>query len=326
MKFPKLSLIDKLRYGAMMFLSTKRSDWRSLENVSAKDWITSWCGRGVYERLWAPLFELKFYEYADNISAAWIWTRIKRVGTSRRSMMQEELGYIEGGSETLVHALVKAIEESGGAVVLGAPASHVEVASRARHRRHRRRHDLSGRCGDLDGADAAGGPSGAGFAGGRRRPLSRRSQYRRRLRRVPPQALESRRISGSISPIRGSRFPASSSSRICARPATRWSTFPITCRSTHPKFAMDDAYFRDEGFGYLKLFNPQLRDDDLIACHVGRLRHAQPVCPPGFLAMLPPVETAIGGLQIADTCFYYPEDRGISESVRFGKLMAERVA
>ena len=94
---------------------------------------------------------------------------------------------------------------------------------------------------------------------------------------------------------------------------------------THPKFAKDDAYFRDEGFGYLKLINPQLRDDDLIASHVGRLRHAQPVCPPGFLAMLPPVETAIGGLQIADTCFYYPEDRGISESVRFGRLMAERV-
>jgi hypothetical protein len=41
--------------------------------------------------------------------------------------------------------------------------------------------------------------------------------------------------------------------------------------------------------------------------------------------MLPPVETSIRGLQIADTCFYYPEDRGISESVRFGKLMAERV-
>ena len=42
--------------------------------------------------------------------------------------------------------------------------------------------------------------------------------------------------------------------------------------------------------------------------------------------MLPPVETPIGGLQIADTCFYYPEDRGISESVRFGKMMAERVS
>ena len=94
---------------------------------------------------------------------------------------------------------------------------------------------------------------------------------------------------------------------------------------THPKFAKDDAFFRAEGFGYLKLLNPALREDDVVAFHVGRLRHAQPVCPPGFAAMLPPVETSIAGLQIADTCFYYPEDRGISESVRFGRLMAERV-
>ena len=71
--------------------------------------------------------------------------------------------------------------------------------------------------------------------------------------------------------------------------------------------------------------NPALSDDDVVAFYVGRLRHAQPVCPPGFAAMLPPVQTSIAGLQIADTCFYYPEDRGISESVRFGRLMAERV-
>jgi protoporphyrinogen oxidase len=94
----------------------------------------------------------------------------------------------------------------------------------------------------------------------------------------------------------------------------------------HPKFARSDDVFRAEGFGYLKLINSALREDDVIACHVGRLRHAQPVCPPGFAAMLPPVQTAIAGLQIADTSFYYPEDRGIAESVRLGKAMAERVA
>ena len=56
--------------------------------------------------------------------------------------------------------------------------------------------------------------------------------------------------------------------------------------------------------------------------HVARLRYAQPICPPGFAAMIPPVQTPVRGLQVADTCFYYPEDRGISESVRFGKMMA----
>ena len=96
--------------------------------------------------------------------------------------------------------------------------------------------------------------------------------------------------------------------------------------TTNPKFAREDVFFRNEAFGYLKLLNSALTDNDLIAVHVGRLRYAQPVCPPGFAEMLPPIETSIGGLQIADTCFYYPEDRGISESVRLGKMMAERIA
>ena len=45
-----------------------------------------------------------------------------------------------------------------------------------------------------------------------------------------------------------------------------------------------------------------------------------------WCAMLPPVETAIAGPH-CEWCFYYPEDGGISESVRFGKIkmMAARI-
>jgi hypothetical protein len=42
--------------------------------------------------------------------------------------------------------------------------------------------------------------------------------------------------------------------------------------------------------------------------------------------MIPPVRTPIAGLMIADTCFYYPEDRGIAESVRLGQAMARMIA
>jgi protoporphyrinogen oxidase len=101
---------------------------------------------------------------------------------------------------------------------------------------------------------------------------------------------------------------------------------PYYMPTTNPKFSRDDTYFRDEAFVYIKQLNPLLSDKDLIAVHIGRLRYAQPICPPGFAAKLPPIATSITGLQIADTCFYYPEDRGISESVRLGKFMAEHIA
>lgn len=325
LKFPKLSLIEKLRYGAMMFVSSKRGDAQNLENVSAKDWIMRWCGRSVYDRLWAPLFSKKFFEYADNISAAWIWTRIKRVGTSRRSMFQEELGYIEGGSETLVHALMDAIARRQGVVHLNAPASRIEVNG-----------------GRVTGVAAAGEtfPADAVICTVPTPLVSRL---------VPDLPAEDRarydaianigvvcvvfRLKRSVTPhfwvnISDSRFEIPGVVEFSnLRPTGETVVYiPYYMPTTHPKFTRDDAFFRAEGLGYLKLLNSAIRDDDLVAFHVGRLRNAQPVCPPGFAAMLPPIETSIHGLQIADTCFYYPEDRGISESVRFGKMMAERVS
>jgi protoporphyrinogen oxidase len=322
--FPQLSLIEKLRYGAMMFFATKRRDWRSLENMSAKEWITSWCGSALYEKMWAPLLRLKFFEYADNVSAAWIWTRLKRVGTSRRSLMQEELGYIDGGSETLVNALTQAIIAKGGTVRLNTPVTRVETED-----------------GHVTGV-TAGGEIVAADAVISTMPTPYVSHI------VPdlPAADRTRyeaianigvvcvvfRLKRPVTPhfwvnISDQRFEIPGIVEFSnLRPTDDTVVYiPYYMPVTHPKFARDDAFFRSEGLRYLRMLNPALREDDVIAFHAGRLRHAQPVCPPGFAAMIPPIETAIKGLQIADTCFYYPEDRGISESVRLGREMAERV-
>ena len=64
-------------------------------------------------QLWKRLQELKFYEFADQVSASWIATRIKRIGNSRKSIFQEQLGYIDGGSETLVEAVAQDIRRKG---------------------------------------------------------------------------------------------------------------------------------------------------------------------------------------------------------------------
>jgi hypothetical protein len=38
------------------------------------------------------------------------------------------------------------------------------------------------------------------------------------------------------------------------------------------------------------------------------------------------VQLPIEGLQVADTSYYYPEDRGISESIAFGRSMARTLS
>jgi protoporphyrinogen oxidase len=323
--FERLGPVEKIRYGLMMALSARRKEAGRLETVSAREWITAWCGRRVYERMWAPLFRLKFHEYADDISAAWVWTRIKRIGTSRRSMFQEELGYIEGGSETLIRALVDAIAKSGGKIQLSMPATRVDIGD-----------------GRVKGVEAGGAYLAADavistvptpFVNGLIPGLPAEAQARYAAIRNIGVVCAVFRLKTSVTPhfwvnISDPRFEIPGIiefSRLRRVPDTVVYV-PYYMPQTHPKFRQPDDFFRAEAFGYLKLLNPSLRDGDLVACHIGRLRYAQPVCPPGFAAMLPPVQTSVAGLQIADTCFYYPEDRGISESVRLGRMMAEQVA
>jgi protoporphyrinogen oxidase len=324
LKFPGLSPLEKLRYALMMLLATRRRNSGPLEHMSARQWIERWCGKAVYDRLWRPLFDLKFYEFADDISAAWIWARIKRVGTSRRTLMQEELGYIEGGSQTLVDALVSAITARGGELRTSTAAKRVEIGGGCVR-------SITTSAGELL-VDAVISTVPTPYVS----PM------------IPDLPAELRRAYDAIAnigvvcvvlklkrPVTRHFWVNIADTRIAIPGFVEFSNLrptgdtvvyvPYYLPATNPKFARQDAELIAEAFSYLRLVNPALRQNDLIAARTGRLTHAQPVCPPGFLSKIPPIHTPITGLQIADTCFYYPEDRGIAESVRLGKLMAEAV-
>jgi protoporphyrinogen oxidase len=322
--FPHLDLISKIRYGLMAFLSTKRTDWKKLDTITAEQWLKDWCGARGWEVLWEKLLRLKFFEYSGKVSAAWMWTRLKRVGTSRRSIFQEELGYIEGGSETLVKRLVERIEAMGGRIHLGTPATEVHIEN-----------------GAVNGVTAGG--------------------FRREVTHVistMPLPLVPRLIPGLPAAVKDAYGRLENIGVVCVvhklkRSVTKnfWLNIndpaiavpgivefsnlrpvkdhvvyvPYYMPITHPKFSKSDAELIAESFGYLRRINPELKESDRMASALGRLKYAQPICPPGFLKMLPPIESEIRGLQIADTSSYYPEDRGISEGVRVAREMAARI-
>ncbi|MFC0408649.1 NAD(P)/FAD-dependent oxidoreductase [Roseomonas elaeocarpi] len=325
LRFPHLDLVSKIRYGLHAFTSTKRSDWRKLDHVRADDWVRAWGGERVWKVLWEKLFTLKFFEHSHDVSAAWLWTRIKRVGTSRRSIFQEELGYIEGGSETLMKRLVERIEAMGGRVHLRARVERIDAENGA----------VSGIT--VDGAHR---PFAAVISTVPlvllpdlvpALPEPVKAQYR---------SLQNIGVCCVVHKLRRAVtkdfWVNTNDPRIEVPGLVEFSNLrplgpdhivftPYYMPVTHPKFAWSDEALIRESFDYLKMINPAVTDADRLASAVGRLRHAQPVCPPGYLEMLPPVETAIRGLQVADTSTYYPEDRGISESVRVAQEMAARV-
>ena len=93
-----------------------------------------------------------------------------------------------------------------------------------------------------------------------------------------------------------------------------------------PEYAYPDETFINKVWSYLKTINPALSDSDLIDIRASRYRFAQPVCEPGFSRKLPTAALPVKGLWVADTSYYYPEDRGISESIEFGRNMAREAA
>jgi len=324
LKFSRLSMVQRLRYGVRMFLATRRTDWTPLEHRNAREWLVSELGEETYNLLWKRLFDLKFHEYVNDISAAWIWTRIKRVGTSRKSVFQEQLGFIEGGSETLVTALATQIRSMGGDIRLSLPVQEVVI----------------------DGGAVREVRTGEG------------SEPFDAVISTTPTPLVGRMIPGLTDELKAAYDAIDNIGVVCVlfrlkrsvtphfwlnvnepgidipgivefsnlRPLPDTLVYvPYYMPQTHPKFSWDRERITAEAFGYLRRINPDLGENDLIASYVGRLKHAQPICQPGFASRIPPIQTPIKGLQIADTCFYYPEDRGISESVRLGKLMAQAV-
>ncbi len=333
LRFQGLGLLAKLRYGLHAFLATRRRNWTPLDGVEATGWIKRWVGQEAYDVLWRRLFDYKFYDYADNLSAAWIWSRIRRIGSSRYNLMREKLGYLEGGSQTLLNGLQSYIEQHGGEIRLGQPVAQVQIQDGVLQ-------GLSlgsGRRGDNSSTFEAFDkvistvplPYVAGLMPGLPQPL--RAQY---------QALKNIAVVCVIAKLRrplSDNFwlnvndPAMDIPGLVEysnlRPLAHSVVYvPFYMPGEHPKFAEPDAVFMDKVRSYLKRINPALQDSDFIALHTSRYRFAQPICPPGYLAQLPPAQSPVPGLWIADTSHYYPEDRGISQSIGFGRQLARRAS
>ena len=96
---------------------------------------------------------------------------------------------------------------------------------------------------------------------------------------------------------------------------------PFYMPKTNPDYTRENKEFISDAWYCLKQINKGLKDNDLINSYCNRYEFAQPICETGHLKHLPPINP-LKGIYIIDTTAYYPEDRGISESIEYGKKIA----
>lgn len=319
--FDGLGWISKFRYGLHAMYTKGIKDWRPYDRMNATQWLRKWIGERAYKVLWKSLFELKLFEHSENISAAWIGTRIKRVALSRRSLMQETMGYLEGGSETLLQKMEQFILERGGRIHLKSGIDRVEV----------RDGKVTSIVVNGESIDCNNVISTAPIQYVPRLVPDLPADFVKRIEAIKniPVACVILKLKQPLSKnfwmnindpsmeipgvIEYSNLNKMSPSIVYA---------PFYMPKTHPKWNHSNDALIDEVIGYLHKLNPAFGSDWVLARHCHRYDFAQTICPPGFFDMLPPMRTPVAGLYMADTGYYYPEDRSINESIHIAKALA----
>jgi len=322
LKFPKLSFVSKMRYGIHMFLSTKRTNWKALEGIDAVSWIKNAEGEKTYNVLWKKLFAQKFYEYTSNLSAPWIWARIRRVGRSRKSIFEEQMGYLEGGSETLLNALKEKLEQLDVTIHLNSPIEKVA------HKDNK----LQGLMlnGEFNAFDKVYSTVPLPFVTKIIDNLPEEHQKKYAsinnigcvclIFKMKQSVTENFWLNVNDDSM---EIPGIIEYSNLNNSHEHITYVPFYMPQTHVKYNRDDQDFINESKAYLFKINPALTEDDIIDVNVSRYGFAQPICPPNFMDDLPPIKSDIEGVYIADTSYYYPEDRSITESVGLGRKMAQ---
>lgn len=322
LKFSPLSLIERLRYGLHMFYCTKVKDWSGLDNQEANSWIKKWQGNRAYDILWKKLFQLKFHRFTGNLSASWIWARIRRVGQSRKNIFTEQMGYLEGGSETLLKTFESTISKLGGQIHLSNPVQEVVIED-----------------GKIKGIlinddfmpyENVISTIPLPFVPGM-------------IPNLPEDVLKSYKKIENIGVVcvllklkkRVTRnfWLNINDERLAVPGLIEFSNLrpfehnlayiPFYLPRDSEKYQHSNETFILEAKNIVQTVNPAISEEDIIDAHASRYGYAQPICPPSFKKSLPPVSGDIKGLQVADTSHYYPEDRSISESVELGRQLAQ---
>lgn len=332
LRFRPSSMLGRVRLGLTALWLKHKTQWRDLVGISAMEWMRMRCGASATRAVWEPLLRGKFAAHADRISMAWLWARLHIRANSRDTGGgKEKLGYPRGGFVRLVDALearlrqrgveiltscrVEAISADGGRVrlayqtgrhgfdaviftgsnrALATLITNQTPAVEAFREALQRIHYLGAVCLVFQTEQKLGdfywvnvGESGAPFL-----VLIRHTKL------VPAQRYGGKEVYylGAYLAQDGRRFNAS------------------------------NEELESEWFDYLQKMHPEFDRTRVEARHLFRFRDAQHVVDCDYGAKIPPPETPVPGLFLANFSQVFPEDRGTTYAVRAGNAVAGLVA
>ncbi len=329
LRFPALPLLDRLRLGLLTLRVRRISDWRALESLTAEEWLRAMGGDRVWRVIWEPLLRGKFGRHADQISAVWIWNKLKLRGGSRGKGGAEHLAYVRGSFARVAEAMAADIRAHGGIVKTGAPVQRLTPQDNGDWL-------IEGEWGCASAEAVIATPAPPVVAG-------MISHW------APPSDLAGlTRISYLANLCLVLELDRSLG-------ATYWlnvndPTFPFVGVIEHTNFqdpahyggrhivylsrylpqgdpllSLPDAGVLDFALPYLQRMFPAFQPSWIRRHHVWRAPWAQPLVEQHYSSLIPPEDGPLPGLYLCSMAQIYPEDRGTNYAIRQGRKLAARL-
>jgi protoporphyrinogen oxidase len=325
LSFTPLPLIDRIRTGLMVLAARRVSDWRTLEEQTAEDWIRRHAGNKSFEVIWRPLLEGKFGDVWRDVSAVWFWNKLKLRGGSRGKGAKETLYYLRGGFRAALERIEEGLRKLGVTIKCSTSVEKIERLD--------------------DGQIELKSSEGI-------------CKFDATLVTAPlptylnlvPQLPDDYRSNASKIPFLGNvclvlRLKRSLSSTYWLNVADP--NFPFVGIIEHTNFD-DPKNYGGEHIAYLSKYLPttdrlyNLRDDELleysiphiqrifpefsndwiVGSSVWRASYSQPVVVKRYSTLIPQFKSPIEGIWVSNMAQIYPEDRGTNYAVQYGRAVA----
>jgi protoporphyrinogen oxidase len=320
LKLPLLQPVDRLRFLAGMAALKAIPNERIFDGWTAARWMPRLMGRRGYATMWEPILRGKFGARADDIAMSWLWSRVHERSLS--------LGYLRGGFQQLYDAFGARLTALGGRVLTDTAATAIRPA--------------------IDPAGRIAVETAAGIEHFDQLLVTLPTRLFMRLAPdLPPDYVERYPgpdhygahvlILGLDRPLLRDVYWLNINDRELPflalvehtnfLPAADYGGLHLVYLGNYlpmedPLFTQPDTEILDRYLGAIRRIRPDL-DPAWVRQHwVFKAPFAQPIVTTDYLQRLPPHETPLPGVYLANMAHVYPQDRGQNYSLRLGERMA----
>ncbi|MSQ24059.1 MAG: NAD(P)/FAD-dependent oxidoreductase [Chloroflexi bacterium] len=320
LRFTPLGILDRIRLAACLAYLKIENNYHRLEGQTAADWIRRWMGSGVYQVLWGPLLRSKFGAYAEQIAMPWFWSRVH--------LRSSRLGYVRGGFYRLYARLAEVLAAQGARISLGTEVRAIRSGD-----------------GQVEVETSQGTevfdrllvtvPTRLFMRLAEGLPDDYRADYDRGdFYGAHSVILElNRSLLNGIYwlNVNDPGFPfLAVVEHTNYMPAADYDGLHVVYLGNYlpmsdPLFQEADAIVLERFLGALKWVNPEFDTSWVVKSHVFKAPYAQPIVTIDYHRHIPPHQTPLPGVYLANMFQVYPQDRGQNYSVRMANQVAKDV-